>query len=152
MTTIATNHEMMASDLQATHGNGMKFKMTNKCMKLSPEVSKYLFEAERAVVGAAGNVDSLGDAWGFLSNPLDYDGKVPKVKKCEFLAVTSNKEILFSYDLRVWTKVNGKFYAIGSGSPYAMGAMTNGSSPREAVVAATKLDANTGMGIQTFEL
>lgn len=152
MTTIAANHTTMASDLQATHGSGMKFKVTNKCMKLSTDVSKYLFEADSAIVGAAGQVDSIGDAWGYLSNPLDYDGKVPKIKKCEFLAITSNKEILTSWDLRVWVKVNEKFYSIGSGSPYAMGAMSNGASPREAVVAATKLDSGTGMGIQTFEL
>ena len=42
-------------------------------------------------------------------------------------------------------------YAIGSGMHYALGALKTGATPKEAVVAASKLDPMTGLGVKVME-
>lgn len=46
--------------------------------------------------------------------------------------------------------VTGKQYALGSGGPYALGAMLAGKTAAEAVAIAAVLDPNTGLPIETI--
>ena len=152
MTTIAVNKKSMSCDLQFTHSGGMKFKGYSKCMRLAKIVAQSMFGADKAVIGASGDADKIGMAWDFLNDPMSYNGKVPNVKGCEFVALTSNGEILTSASLVSWIKVEQAYYSIGTGSHFAMGVMSTGGSSHSAVNAASKNDPNTGMGIKTYKV
>lgn len=45
-----------------------------------------------------------------------------------------------------------KFYAIGSGAPYALAAMYAGASAVEAVKIAAKIDTNTGLPVKSLKI
>lgn len=48
--------------------------------------------------------------------------------------------------------ITGKQYALGSGAPYALGAMLAGKTAAEAVAIAAVLDPNTGLPIETINV
>jgi hypothetical protein len=152
MTTIAVDKFSIACDLQFSHQNGMKFKGKSKCLELTKENSEALFTVKKAIIGACGDADEMGEAWGFLSNPMLFDGKFPKFKRTEFVALCDGGTILTSVNLRNWIVIEQPYYSIGSGSHFAMGALTTGKSPREAVKIASKHDALTGMGVKEYKL
>lgn len=152
MTTIAVNKKSMSCDLQFTHSGGMKFKGFSKCIRLAKNVATSMFGADKVVIGASGDADKIGRAWDFLNDPMSYNGKVPGVKGCEFVALTSEGDILTSSSLVSWIKVDQECYAIGTGSHFAMGAMEAGGSTTSAITAATKHDPNTGMGVKTYKV
>ena len=141
----------MTCDLQFTHSSGLKFKGFTKCKVVSKLVSTSMFGAEKVIVGACGDADKMGMAWAWLDDPTFFD-KPPKFKGIEFVALTSDGDILTSANLFNWIKVDEPFYAIGSGSHFALGAMASGKSTKEAVQAASKLDHMTGMGTKTFKI
>ena len=152
MTTIAIDKNSVSCDLQFTHSNGMKFKGNSKCVVLEPPVAKAMFDCDKAIIGACGDADSMAKAWGFLADPTMFEGKVPKIKGVEFVALTAKKEILTSANLISWIEIVQPFYAIGSGCHIAVGAMANGADTKKAVELAAKHDVNTGMGIKTYKL
>jgi ATP-dependent protease HslVU (ClpYQ) peptidase subunit len=51
-----------------------------------------------------------------------------------------------------WMKIDEPFFAIGSGSTTALGAMHAGATTAQAIKAATKVDPFTGMGVKTLKL
>lgn len=58
----------------------------------------------------------------------------------------------FATGLQRPTPIEGKFFAVGSGADYAMGAMAMGASAEEAVRIAARYDLNTGGGLTVVEL
>ena len=151
MTTIAVDKKSMSCDLQFTHSSGLKFKGFTKCKVVPKLVSTSLFGAEKVIVGACGNADSMGIAWSWLENPMEFD-KMPKIKGVEFIALTSDGDIITSANLQSWIKVDEPFYSIGSGSHFAIGAMASGKTTSEAIRVAMKHDPATGMGVKTYKL
>lgn len=147
MTTIAVNKSSIAGDRQFTHSGGHKFRGKTKLYELPESTAEILFSTKKAVVGFCGNADSLVTCLEFLFNPMEHT-KVPRVKGVEMVALTDDKKIWTSFSLRNWMLVDQNYYAIGSGSAFAMGALESGKSPLEAVKAAAKLDPATGMGFQ----
>lgn len=139
----------MSCDHCYTHNGGMQFKGAVKMMALQKEVATALFGAKKAIVGGAGAAADLGRAWRWLSEPED---KIPKLKSSEFIAVTSNKEIFTSTNLSNWIKVDEPYYAIGTGSHYAMGAMATGKSSVRSVEIASVRDPHTGFGVTEYKL
>lgn len=110
-----------------------------------------MLNVDKAYIGAAGDAISIGRAWMFLDNPAIFDNKVPKIKNCEFIALTKDG-IATSIDLRMWFPLEDDFYAIGTGAQYAMGAMAAGKSPKDAILVATEKDIYTGMGVKNYKL
>lgn len=102
-------------------------------------------------MGACGDADKMGTAWAWLEDPVSYQ-KMPKLKGVEFVALTSDGDILTSSNLINWIKVDEPFYSIGSGSHFAIGAMASGKTTSEAVRTAMKHDPQTGMGVKTYKL
>ena len=101
-------------------------------------------------MGYSGNVDDVVKVLEFLNAP----GLVKKPKitgRSEFLAVTKDRKIFSFIDPTTWVSIEDPYYAIGSGAPYALGAMYNGASPKEAIKAASKFDPYTGNGIKFLE-
>lgn len=141
MTTIAATRTQIAGDHQLTHGAGYKFKGASKVYEYENEV----FYDKPFAVGFCGVIDTCLDVLNCFDE--DWDSKLPKGwKRCEFLVLTQDGKIFtFNNPLR-WIEVREPFYAIGSGSHLAVGAMSAGATAEEAVQAAAKHDLYTGFG------
>lgn len=137
MTTIAVKNGVMAFDSKITEDGGHVGYM-NKGRK----TSKFL-------VATCGSVED-GEAF------MDWlaAGGVAADKKLfgldrnldDFLAIAINKTgKVFRYEGRLYPFVmEAPFFALGSGAPYAMGAMAFGASAAQAVKIASKFDLATG--------
>ena len=156
MTTIAValnNGERpasMACDLQMTYGGNIKMKTASKILEITGDNAKKLFDCERVFVGFSGNTSAWAAAVGWFTIP---EGKPPRVgQNLELLLLTNNKEIMHSNDLIHWTAIKDKFFAIGSGTAFAISALELGKTPKEAVLFASKRDVYTGMGTKEYML
>lgn len=73
--------------------------------------------------------------------------------KADFEALVVTKDGLYHYDEDLsGGKVNREWFAIGSGSFAALGALYAGKTPEEAVEIATKIDPYSGLPIQILKL
>lgn len=147
MTTIAVSKTEIAGDRQATHSAGMVFRLKTKLHKFAPTA----FYPTEFYVGLAGNLDDFSDVLSFFQSPEGYK-KAPRLKGGEGLILGGDGKIWTFSRADVWIPVDQKFYAIGSGMLYAMGAMENGATPTDAVKAACKFDPGSGMGVTSFRL
>ena len=149
MTTIAVNHTSIACDLQITSGDH-KLITTTKIVKVSPAISKVLFDAEYAYVGFSGEVSEWAKIMRWFGNE-EYSPP-PRCKTLDLLALCSNGHIYTGNYPYAWIEVNEPHQAVGSGAGYAIGAMDGGASPYDAVIVASKHDINTGMGFKEYML
>ena len=70
-----------------------------------------------------------------------------------WIEVELDKDGLWMWDKNlVRLEVRNKFYAIGTGAQYAMGAMEAGATPAEAVKISARYDEHTGLPIETMKL
>jgi ATP-dependent protease HslVU (ClpYQ) peptidase subunit len=146
MTTIALNKKQIAGDLQMTHSNGITFKSSSKLYTFENK----LIYPKPFVVGFCGDVDTAIHIMDFFVDPANY--KAPKkMRDCEFVALTADHKMYTFSNPQKWIPLAGKFYALGSGSHFAMGAMVAGCTPEEAVRAAIKLDKSSGYGVSKVE-
>lgn len=151
MTTIAasTSARAIACDLQFTRGNH-KFKGSSKILSLEGSVPQSMFGVNKAFIGFAGNASAWGAIVSFFA--LGAKGNPPKCKNIEFLMLTDKNQMHHSLDLRNWIYIPEKHFAIGSGSDFAIGAMSAGKTPKEAVVLASKHDIHTGLGCKVYSI
>ena len=133
----------MASDLQFTQSNAIKWKGKTKIYKFDPHPDVY---NEEFIVGIAGSANDLITVSEFFYNPEAFK-RVPKVN-CNGLVLTKSGRIYTFTELDKWLYMDVPFAAVGSGSPAALGALHAGASPKEAVQAAMKVDPFTGLGIK----
>lgn len=147
MTTIALTRDTIACDQQATHSGGWKFKIGSKIVF----IDNCLAYKTPYYIGYTGAVETAIDILDYLHDP---QGKPPRSGgKAEFVILTVDKQIFtFHNNPHNWININQDYYAAGSGAPFAMGALHMGATPKEAVLAAAKLDPNTGMGVKQFKL
>lgn len=115
----------------------------SKVFEVPQETAKALFNSERAFVGFCGGANNISDALTWLH---DISRKPPKLNEVEMLFVTSKKQIFHANTFKSFLEISDKYFSIGSGSKFALGAMASGATPLEAVKAAAKLDPYTGMG------
>ena len=127
----------------------MVFKGAHKMMVLKQEIAEALFGAKKAIVGYAGNSADIGAVFNWLSEPID---KPPKVKNTELIVLTSNKEIYTNYNLGGWIFVDNPYYAIGSGSHFALGVLATGKGSSKAVEVASEMDPGSGFGVTEIKL
>ncbi len=144
MTTIVATKTEIGSDLQFTTDTGYKFKGKRKL---------YFFESipimrleEPCWVGFAGTAEDALTVVDYYYSPELY-GKPPKVQKMQGLVLTAKNKLFTFLTPFKWIEVNEPYFAIGSGSPYAMGSMAQDQNIKAAIKAAMKFDASTGMGI-----
>lgn len=103
-------------------------------------------------------VGGSGSNAGLVASAIDWylhDQRKPDLDggSVEVLLIDSDgTHPRFATGLQVPTRVNGEFFAIGSGADYAMGAMAMGASAEEAVRIAARYDLNTGGGLTVVEL
>lgn len=137
----------MACDQQATTPQGSKFKIKTKIFKFPPH--PLMYPKGEFLVGFAGNVNEWMEAADWLQNPENY-GKPPSIRDMSGLVLTCKKEIFLFSKVTNWLKIETGFHSIGSGSSFALGALTNGASPSEAIRTAMKHDIGSGLGVKTL--
>lgn len=137
----------MYGDLQFTGANN-KFKGTTKVYQFKGHPDTYHCDF---IVGFCGVAAEIVPAVSYFSNPDQY--KRPPKSKISGLVLTAEQNIfIFEEDYTKWLAINQPFFAMGTGSTYALGAMEHGASPKEAVKSAMKHDPFTGMGIKGCKL
>lgn len=133
MTTIAYRDGVLAADTQICAGNG-RVGYAVKVRSLGP-----------LLYGSSGSC-GLGDAWEAWLR-AGAKGAHPKMKDGESKA---QGYLFMPDDTVVWfhedgvTAMRAPYFAIGSGSDYALGAMALGHTAEEAVKAAMAHDTGTG--------
>lgn len=149
MTTIAANKRSIACDRQAVYNDDQKFQFDEKIFKLKPtQTERLVGEKCWAFCGFAGEVPAGFQARTWLANP---DSKLPRWKDTEFLMLTSWGNMYVSEDFQTWELVTDSYAAIGTGAPFAHGALAAGSVPREAVLIAQQKDLRSGMGVLEYK-
>jgi ATP-dependent protease HslVU (ClpYQ) peptidase subunit len=71
--------------------------------------------------------------------------------KVQALLVKPNRK-LFIFEGSVWVSHSAEYYALGTGRPYALGALYRGATAVEAVRAGIEFDAHSGGRIQVVKL
>lgn len=138
----------MACDLQGTIGEQQKLKMHTKIYKFNPHPLTY--PKCRFMIGFAGSVDDIITVSDFFYNPEGYaDSK--HSGSVQGLVLTEKGEMFYMTTPDKWLKLKDKVFAIGTGATTALGALNVGASPKEAVLAACKVDPFSGMGVKTFK-
>lgn len=141
MTVIAFRSGVLAADSRATYDD----TGITRCVKL--------FRRAGDVIGVCGEED------GSMSTFVDWygTGRVrPEVLMQEFVdfsALVLTRKGLFRYDK--WCRperVIGRFYAIGSGAPAAMGALHMGANARKAVEIACRVEPTCGLPVASMTL
>lgn len=127
----------------------MAFVGGPKAIELELETARILFETDKVVVGGCGIAQELGQAWGWL---YDLEGKPPKIKGSEFVAITDKRLIYLSENLTNWMLCDQPFFAIGSGMHFAIAALEAGTSVRRAVEIACKYDKSSGFDILEWKV
>lgn len=142
MTTVAVSKYQIAADRKASSANG-HFDIGTKMRHFHIEGYYPL----PFTIGYCGDVDHIIQVMNFFDNPVDWQAP-KKLNRADFVMLTADhKMFTFSHPLRLMP-IHNKFYAIGSGSNFAMGAMQFGATPYEAVKAACKLDNFTGYKVE----
>jgi hypothetical protein len=146
LTTVAASKTQIASDLQFT--GGFKFKGKAKVFPCTLGVANRFFGVDAAYIGFAGTAYKIAEAVEYMKS--EGDKKPPRLD-LQCVALTNDQRLFGSDNFAHWFEIGSPYYAIGSGQPYAMAAMTEGKTPIEACKIAAKLDPNTGMGYKKYE-
>ena len=137
MTTIVCNRQGMAADKRAS---GLPLLRVTK-----------LFRINGSIIGVSGIYEQ---ALRFVEWRRTPDAKPAFADASNFCALelTADGRILYWGAEMIAIPVEEEYYAIGSGCPYALGAMARGASLKEAVKIAGRWDEATGSEIQTMTL
>lgn len=133
MTVIACDRYSMASDTQVTGLNGVKHH-TEKLFLISTDSGP-------VIIGVAGDCQAAAKYIQWWQDGCK--GRPPGLKNIEVLILKPDG-IYIHYFKEGMEKLLDRFYAIGVGAETAKGAMENGASPTDAVIAACKHNAMCG--------
>lgn len=146
ITTIVCNKEEMACDLQMTLNMTTKSKAKTKIFKINAHEMHF---PENFIIGFCGLASEIIDVVDFYECPEVYE-KMPRTKNLSGLVLTESGKI-YQFDTpSKWLLVDDKYAAAGSGANVALGALHMGATPKEAVLAASKVDPFTGMGTKVL--
>ena len=139
MTTIAWDGKTLAGDKQSTSGNTPT--VTVKVAKIKRGKEVYL-------VGFCGR---LADGQAFFRFVERDFQDAPPINDLSAMVIKRDGTVTTYSDVNANPCALGKldYWAVGSGSDYALGAMAFGATAEQAIEVATKLDIYTGMGIDT---
>lgn len=134
MTTICSNRKMMASDSMCIHGERKSY-------------GKKLQQTSGKIAGVAGDY-----ADGLVFMEWLRGGGKGKAPKGDYEALVLSDDGLMLYDSGKPSPITEEFYAIGTGSDGALGAMHCGCTPKQAVSIAIKIDVYSGGRVQVKRL
>lgn len=129
----------MAADKRITFAGGNAVFKTSK-----------LHRVNGSIIGFCGNPEQALQFIEWRRNP---DAK-PTFSEPVFEAIelTADGQMLWWGSEMMAIPIEDDHYAIGSGAAYALGAMAQGASVKEAIQIAAMYDANTGTEVQTLTL
>lgn len=135
MTTIAYAKGVVAADTRATDASGFIYP---------GRVTKIVRLSDGSVFCWCGVTEAMFEALSVFDQ-----GHEPTWRRKSGTALLLRREgrkvLAFENEGSLWQpKESITYYAIGSGSPYAYGALESGKSARRAVEIAMKFDASTG--------
>ena len=137
MTTIAWDGQTLAADRQCSY----------HCMPKT----KIFRLSDGSLIGFSGNAATGLEVRDWLNG----GGEKPifdSENNTDYLRIIQDGSITKCYNLRAPLPVLLPYFAIGSGSDYALGALAAGATSEQAVEIATRFDENTGGGIDTLRL
>lgn len=140
MTTIVATKTCMAADQQVSKDGGSRFHTT--------KIRRY----GKTIVGCSGDCLAVSQFLEWWPKQAKRGVQVPRITE-DMEALVLTPAGLFHYDQNCFAdEVNDAYYAIGTGSGYALGAMFMGADPVQAIEAAAKHDLYTGGPIDVLEL
>lgn len=135
MTTIAYDGHTLAADRQSTAG-GTPYGTTKAFKVWGPDGSRWIY-------ACSGNSAECQE----FTRCVDAGKPLPTFKDFAVLAVNHKGEVWVATESMVWERKEVKRWAMGSGADYALGAMAAGATSFRAVMIASELDVNTGLGV-----
>lgn len=105
----------------------------------------------KGIVGAAGDWDDVLKFWDVLQGKPLKDAGLRNDAELEGIELHPDGIFLYTATGKRFA-IRDQFYAIGSGGPYAIGAMAMGATPEEAVALASRFDPATGGKIETHQI
>lgn len=136
MTVIAFDGETLAGDRQTTHEGTPS--STRKVFKIRG------LDGGRFLIGCAGDT---GDCVQYRRWATGSLKETPALTDIVVISIDEKKRIWCATQKMHWYQIGIKFWAVGSGANYALGAMAAGKTARQAVAIAMKLDVYCGLGI-----
>lgn len=131
-------HRVIVSDTRCSDDNSMV------------RVSK-IRQIKTSLIGCAGGWSEILYFWDKLGGKKVKDGVLHD--QAEFCGIELARDVIYMYDPSGRRyPIKDQFFAIGSGGPYALGAMAMGASPEEAVAIASRFDPATGPEIEVLQL
>lgn len=144
MTTIAYKDGIIAADTLLTCG-GERAGHISKIEQVTLNGEKYIY-------AAAGNCPEaeMFREWLLAGSPKEYPFAFDSNTGVQALFINRRtKEVKYFLNSFVELKTIIPFYALGSGSSYAIGAMEHGASAHEAVKCAAVWDIHTGTKVES---
>lgn len=134
MTTIAYRNGILAGDGRETNisDDESAVVLTDKCTKV------FRLDDGRLYGGSRGSEDITR-----LHQALMKKAPLPKLDDINALLIDTHGRI-WLYEGSIWQPIKARYYAVGSGSVFAIGAMDAGASAIEAVRIGIKRDPYSG--------
>jgi len=153
MTTIVVDRKfrLIAADKQATADGGHRLKHV--------KIKRVQHEDQEVLIATCGDVEASeafrlwyldqeayrkGEKTDGTTKDIHYPGSA----NFHALALYQDGSLLWYGQRGYPMEIKERFFGIGSGSDFALGALSAGAGLREAVKIACKFDANSGLGIQ----
>lgn len=139
MTVIAWDGRELAGDKQSTHAN--MARTPTRTRKVYRVVGS---DGEVRLIGCAGNSD---DCQNYVRWAKGLVLERPTFTSLHVLCIEERRRVWSAEEKIIWERVRSKFWAIGTGSDIALGAMASGKSAREAVLIASRFSTGCGFGV-----
>lgn len=137
MTTVVCNRASMAADKRIS--GGPIFSSTK------------IFRVNGSLIGVAGHLEQALRFVEWRRTPEQKPAFNEPVN-FEALELRPDGALVWWGPEMVGVAIEDDYYAIGSGSAIALGAMAMGASPKQAIKAASRWDVSTGSEVQTMAL
>lgn len=146
MTTVAYRDGVMASDSRAYSGDRLPIGSKQKIRRLT----------DGSLLGISSSIPGFAEAlWKWIEAGRVYEDapKATKELKFDILLVTPSGEVYYANDdFHFSGPLSAEYFAIGSGSFYAMGAMHVGATAQAAAECACALDVWSSHPVYTLAL
>lgn len=149
MTTIVANLESIGCDRKFARETGQFFKGTTKIYEIPEEFAKATFECDKAFIGFAGVAETMFEYREFMA---DWTKAKPTRwrKEISALVLTADKRLFGSDTGSKYYEIREPYYAVGTGAMFALGALKQGASLKEALKVAADCDVYTGCGFKFY--
>lgn len=116
------------------------------------KVPHFADASQNWLIGGSGNLTQLQQFLDWWVAPTASNVPCPQLNDCHVLVMSPKGKIALYVNSCTPIELDEKFYSVGSGSDYAMGAMEAGADAKTAVKIASKRDPATGASLRILSL